>query len=54
MPIYEANAQLLTAIPVTSFAALGLKERGDLQRLLAARIDALEEGLLVLAEEFAD
>lgn len=54
MPIYEASAQLLTAIPVTSFAVLGLKERSDLQRLLAARIDALEDGLLVLAEEFAD
>ncbi len=54
MPIYEASAQLLTAIPVTSFAVLGFKERGDLQRLLAARIDALEGGLLVLAEEFAD
>ena len=54
MPIYEATAQNLIAIPITSFAALGLKERGDLQRLLAARIEALEEGLLVLAEEFAD
>ena len=54
MPIYEATAQLLTAVPATSFAALGLKERGDVQRLLAARIDAPEEGLLVLAEEFAD
>ena len=54
MPIYEATAQHLTAVPTTNFAALGLKERGDLQRLLAARIDALEDGLLVLAEEFAD
>lgn len=53
MPIYEAAAQQLTAVPATSFAALGLKERSDLQRLLAARIDALEDGLLVLAEEFA-
>ena len=54
MPIYEATAQQLTAIPTTSFAVLGIKERSDLQRLLAARIDALEDGLLVLAEEFAD
>jgi hypothetical protein len=54
MPIYEASAGHLTAIPATRFAALGLRERGDLQRLLAARIEALEEGLLVLAEEFAD
>ncbi len=53
MPIYEASAEHLTAVAMTSFAALGLKERGDLQHLLAARIDALEDGLLVLAEEFA-
>lgn len=54
MPIYEASADHLTAIPATRFAALGLRERGDLQCLLAARIEALEKGLLVLAEEFAD
>ena len=54
MPIYEASAGQLSAIPATRFATLGLRERGDLQRLLAARIEALEEGLLVLAEEFAD
>lgn len=54
MPIYEATASSLTAIPATSFAALGLKERVDLQPLLAAQIEALEDGLLVLAEEFGD
>ena len=54
MPIFEATASNLAAIPATSFAALGLKERTDLQRLLAARIEALEEGLMVLAEEFGD
>ena len=54
MPIYEATAQQLTAIHPTSFAVLGIKERNDLQRLLAARIDALADGLLVLAEAFAD
>jgi hypothetical protein len=54
MPIFEATASSLTAIPTTSFAALGLKERADLQRLLAARIEALEDGLLVIAEEFGD
>ncbi len=54
MPIYEVTSQQLTAISSTSFAVLELKERSDLQRLLAARIDALEDGLLVLAEEFAD
>jgi hypothetical protein len=54
MPIFEATAASLAAIPATSFAALGLKERADLQRLLATRIEALEEGLLVLAEEFGD
>lgn len=53
MPIYEAQADSLAPIPVTSFATLGLKERGDLQRLLLTRIDALEPGLLILADEYS-
>jgi hypothetical protein len=54
MPIYEATANSLIAVPTTSFAALGMRERADLRRLLAARIEALEDGLLVIAEEFGD
>jgi hypothetical protein len=53
MPIFEATASSLAAIPATSFAALGMKERTDLQRLLATRIEALEEGLMVLTDEFS-
>jgi len=54
MPIYDASSGTLTPIPATSFATLGMKERADLQRLLAHHIEALEDGLLVLAEEFGD
>lgn len=53
MPIYEAQDASLSAVPVTSFAALGWKERGDLQRRLLHRVAALEEGLLILAEEYS-
>lgn len=53
MPIYEAQADSLAAIPVTSFVALGFKERGDLQRLLLTRIEAVEPGLLILADEYS-
>lgn len=54
MPIFEARPEGLIPLAATSFAAEGWKERGDIQRLLAARIEALEDGLLVLAEEFGD
>ena len=39
MPIFEATANNLAAIPATNFAALGMKERADLQRLLTASPD---------------
>ena len=53
MPIFEATSSSLTAVPTTSFAALGMKERADVQRLLATRIEALEQGLMVLTDEFS-
>ena len=54
MPIYELRPDEIHPASPTTFEAEGIKERADLQRLLKQRIDCLEEGLLVLAEEFSD
>jgi hypothetical protein len=53
MPIFEVNHTDLVVVPTATFVMLGIKERGDLQRLLAARIEALESGLMVLTDEFS-
>ncbi len=44
----------LTAVPSTTFAGQGVLERADLQRALREHIDVLDDGLLVVAEEFGD
>jgi hypothetical protein len=54
MPIYEVRQDCLAPVSSTSFETEGLSERGDLQRLLKDRISYLEDGLMVLAEEFSD
>src|SRR6266487_2301345 len=51
MPLYEAMDDGLKPRPVAQFAALGMYERLDLQRLLRDDISALGEDLLVVAEE---
>ena len=53
MPIYEARPEGLLPVAATTFEAEGWRERGDIQRLLKDRIAALEEGLLVLTDEFS-
>lgn len=52
MGLYEITEAELKEREVAQFAALGLYERADLQRLLRDKIDALGEDLLVIAEEF--
>ncbi|WP_164155265.1 DUF4268 domain-containing protein [Sandarakinorhabdus rubra] len=54
MPIYEVRQDSLTPVSATSFETERLSERGDIQRLLKDRIECLEDGLMVLAEEFSD
>lgn len=54
MPIYEARPEGLVPVAATTFEAAGMRERGDIQRLLKDRIASLEGGLMVLAEEFSD
>ena len=50
MAIYEITEDKIVAFNETSFEAAGLKERGDLQRLLKAQIDVVCPDVLVVAE----
>jgi hypothetical protein len=52
--LFEMTTEVLQAIPPTNFAAEGIWERRDLQRLLRDNIAAIDENLLVIAEEFGD
>src|SRR3954471_22434504 len=54
MGLYEITDAGLRERDVAQFAALGLYERADLQRLLRDDISALDEDLLVIAEEFGN
>ena len=54
MPIYQITPNELKSVSETRFGAEGLLERRDLQRLLRAQIDVIDEGLMVVAEEFGD
>lgn len=54
MPLYEVTDHGLESRAVAKFADLGMYERADLQRLLRDDISALDEDLLVIAEEFGE
>lgn len=54
MAIYEMNGEGLIAIAETNFSAEGIYERKDIQNLLKMNIEVLDEGLMVIAEEFGD
>ena len=54
MPLYEVTEEGLERRPPAAFAAYGMYERADLQRLLRDDISALDEDLLVIAEEFGN
>lgn len=54
MAIFEINSDGLHAIAETRFDTEGFKERTDLQRLIRDNIEVLEDGLLVIAEEFGE
>jgi len=53
MSLFRLGENALEAVSQTSFAALGVLERDDLQRLLRDQPDVLEEGLFIVAEEFS-
>ncbi|MFN2506610.1 MAG: hypothetical protein ABR540_20765 [Acidimicrobiales bacterium] len=54
MPLFEVTEDGLRRRPIAAFAALGMYERADLQRLLRDDISALDEDLLVVAEEYGN
>jgi hypothetical protein len=54
MALYEMTPDAFRSISKSSFAALKVKERDDLQRLLRSQIAVLADDLYVLAEEFSD
>jgi len=54
MPLYEVGATQITPLPAITFAAAGVKERADLQRLLREQVEIISPDTLVVAEEFGD
>jgi hypothetical protein len=54
MPIYEFAPDRIQPLSKTTFSAMQLHERRDLQRLLRAKISVIAPDTLVIAEEFGD
>lgn len=54
MPIYEITDEAFRPLTPTRFESEGLYERRDLQRLLRDQISVLDDGLMVVAEEFGE
>ena len=54
MPLYRWNADNLEPVPPTTFETERLMERGDLQRMLRDKPEALEAGLFIVAEEYGN
>lgn len=54
MPIYEVTADQLKQIEETSFGEAGVKEKGDLQRLLRNQIEVITPDVLIIGEEFGE
>jgi hypothetical protein len=54
MPIFEITHEAIRKLQETSFSAAGIRERGDLQRLLRNQIDMISADTLVFAEEFGE
>jgi hypothetical protein len=54
MTLFEMTTDALVAVPPTDFATEQIWERRDLQRLLRDNIATIDDGLLVVAEEFGD
>lgn len=54
MPVYRLTTEAIIPLPRTTYAAQGVRERSDLQRLLRANIAVVAPDVLVIAEEFGD
>ena len=54
MPIFEINQDKLDRLQPTSFSSQGLRERGDLQRLLRDQVEIIAPEVLIVSEEFGE
>ena len=54
MPMFEITSNEIRGIPETSFQAVGLRERQDLQRLLREQVAVISPDTMVIAEHFGD
>ena len=52
MPLYELTKEAINPVETIRFADAGLRERGDLQRVLREKIEVVCPDTLVVAEEF--
>jgi hypothetical protein len=53
MPLFELSDNSIAGLVRVDFAALGLLERGDLQRLLRDHVNVIAPDTLVISEEFS-
>jgi hypothetical protein len=53
MPLFELSDNAITGLQRADFAALGLLERDDLQRLLRDHVSVIAPDTLVISEEFS-
>src|SRR5690242_603013 len=54
MPLFELTATAINGLQRVDFAALGLLERGDLQRLLRDNVTVISPDTLIISEEFSN
>src|SRR5712691_7820035 len=53
MPLFELTPTAIVELERVDFAALGLRERGDLQRLLRDHVSVISQETLIISEEFS-
>lgn len=54
MALYEFTQDSISEIPSSNYAALGLRERDDVQRVLREHVEVISPDTLILSEEFGD
>jgi hypothetical protein len=54
MPIYEMMSDRLRRIEETCFELAGIRERGDLQRLLRTQMEVIASDVLIITEDFGE
>lgn len=54
MTLYRICTDKLEPVPRTTFATEGLLERKDIQRLLRGDVTVIDDGLMVIGEEYGD